>query len=144
MPGREKLLHELAKKYDFLFIPRMISTVYSEDKNEVLGWTFKYNDIHKSIRRRYVKNLDAVPALDNALVSYYDVGMTTGQVEVARGCPASCLFAVSTDSYVVSEGIRHISELKGGFNRIWCPKKDVYYTSTLDENTLANFHLQRL
>jgi radical SAM superfamily enzyme YgiQ (UPF0313 family) len=99
IPGRENLLHELARKYDFLFIPRMISTVYSEDKNEILGWDFKYDDIHKVIRRRYVKNLDAVPALDNALVSYYDVGMTTGQVEVARGCPASCLFCSSKIRY---------------------------------------------
>lgn len=90
--GREDLLHKLAVKYDFLYVPRFITPQYDEN-NYTKGWDYKYDDLPKRIKKRFVKDFNAVPAMTQPLMPFVDPSMGLGEVEIARGCSAgTCTF----------------------------------------------------
>lgn len=103
--GREQLLHLLASKYDFLFIPSMFHTVWAVDGDvlphdqsaqaTVLRWAGKYPDCHTSFKKHYVHDLNNAQPLTSPYVSYLDTSMGIGSVESSRGCPAHCVFCSS-------------------------------------------------
>lgn len=99
--GREQMLHELAVKYSFLFVPRFYELEYFDDPTspkyqQVKGWKKKYPDLPDRIRKRIVRNMDNVPATLAPPVSYHDVGMGIGEIQVARGCSYHCGFCAAS------------------------------------------------
>ena len=86
---RNDLLRALCQNFEFLFCPRFHKPIYDEETKYVTG--FDYSGLEKP-KRKYVHNLDAVPALDCPPLAYYDPSMGSGEVEGARGCVGSCIF----------------------------------------------------
>lgn len=106
--GREQLLHLLSSKYDFLFIPKMVHTLWQVDTvgcgaNEkeylavatVQGWAGTHADCKTSFKKHYVHDLNNAQPLLAPFVSYLDTSMGIGSVESSRGCPAHCVFCSS-------------------------------------------------
>lgn len=90
--GREELLHSLAVKYDFLYVPKFFEPRYNASM-DLTGWSYKYDDIPKRVRWRSVRNLDAVPATTKPLIPYVDPTMGLGEIEISRGCSSGvCTF----------------------------------------------------
>lgn len=89
--GRENLYYNLAKEFDFLYLPQLITPKYS--KSFVLeGWDYKYTTIPERIKKRYVRDLDSVPTV-LPVVSFHNPMMGTGEGEICRGCGAgACSF----------------------------------------------------
>ena len=106
-PGREQLLHLLSSKYDFLFIPSQIHTIWAMNMDDVdetkycigdaqvMAWQGKYEDTKVSFKKHYVHDIDNAPPLRKPYVSYLDTAMGVGSVESSRGCPAHCVFCSS-------------------------------------------------
>lgn len=97
--GREDLLHELARKYHFLYIPRFVELQHDPVTKYVTGFQFKYDDIPRKIKKRVVWDMNRVPCIDRAMIPLHDPTMGPGEIEVARGCPAHCTFCAVTFRY---------------------------------------------
>lgn len=106
---------ELAKEFNFLYFPCFVEVVYGyEDRPSVksVAESWGREEVHPSkqviayinrlpgmrlpIRKRIVKDLNAVEPLDNPPLLYIDPGMGANDVEVGRGCPAWCSFCALT------------------------------------------------
>lgn len=112
---REFCYEELAKEFNFLYFPRFIDVLYGYESRpsvdlvasswgkeevhpskQVIGYYSRLEGMLLPIRKRIVKNLDAVEPLDNPPLLYVDPGMGANDVEVQRGCPAWCTFCALT------------------------------------------------
>jgi radical SAM superfamily enzyme YgiQ (UPF0313 family) len=95
---------DLAREFNFLYFPRFIKVTYGyEDRRvgprrskQVIGYTSQLDGMRLPLRKRHVKNLDAIKPLDNPPLLYADPAMGSGDLEVARGCPAWCSFCQLT------------------------------------------------
>lgn len=94
---------DLARTFDFLYFPRFVKTHYAyEDltardvgpapSKQVCGLSTTTPGIRLNHNRRIVKDLDQVPAAVRSPLLYCDPAMGSGDLEVARGCPAWCTF----------------------------------------------------
>jgi radical SAM superfamily enzyme YgiQ (UPF0313 family) len=94
---------DLAREFNFLYFPRFVEVRYtSEDRNhagvgphlskQVSGYVSLLDGMRLPFRKRHVKDLNAVAPLDNPPLLYADASMGSGDLEVARGCPAWCSF----------------------------------------------------
>lgn len=98
---------DLAREFSFLYFPRFVEVHYDyEDRShvgvgphlskQVVGFTSTVEGMRMPFRRRYVKDLNnAAPLVDPPLL-YADPAMGSGDLEVARGCPAWCSFCALT------------------------------------------------
>jgi radical SAM superfamily enzyme YgiQ (UPF0313 family) len=103
---RVNCYQDLALEFDFLYFPRFVDVRYGyEDRThvgidqpskQVIGYTSNLDGMTLPRRKRHVANLDAVPPLDNPPLLYADPAMGSGDLEVARGCPAWCSFCALT------------------------------------------------
>lgn len=117
---------DLAKEFPFMYFPTFVETVYDyEDRpsvnkivgffagqgtdrfaeadkpvtkksKQVVGFISKLPGLRIPIVKRFVRDLDAVPVLDNPPLLYEDPGMGAGDLETQRGCPAWCSFCALT------------------------------------------------
>jgi hypothetical protein len=103
---------DLAKEFNFLYFPRFVHTIYNhEDRShvgvgphpskQVIGYTSLLDGMRLPLRKRHVKDLDAIPPLDNPPLLYADPSMGSGDLEVARGCPA---WSIPVDAQVEIAG----------------------------------------
>jgi radical SAM superfamily enzyme YgiQ (UPF0313 family) len=94
---------ELAREFNFLYFPRFVKVHYrNEDRShvgvgprlskQVVGYTSLLDGMRLPFRKRHVRDLDAIAPLDNPPLLYADPAMGSGDLEVARGCPAWCSF----------------------------------------------------
>lgn len=94
---------DLAREFNFLYFPRFVDIHYAyEDRRDagvggalskqVIGYSSNLRGMRLPLRKRHVQNLDAIPPLDNPPLLYADPAMGSGDLEVARGCPAWCSF----------------------------------------------------
>lgn len=96
--GREKMLHKLATKYPHIFVPRFY-TLNHEKKGKswaVTGWNKKYDDLPDRIRKRIVRDLDAVEPTTRPPVPFHDPSLGMGTIQVSRGCTYHCGFCAAT------------------------------------------------
>lgn len=106
--GTERLrcYEELAKEFCFLYFPRFVDVHYDyedrgfvgleEPSKQVVGYSSNLPGMELPRRKRFVKDLNAIAPLDNAPLLYTDPTMGSGDLEVARGCPAWCNFCALT------------------------------------------------
>ncbi len=92
---------DLAREFSFLYFPRFIDVHYAydhrpdigaEQSKQVIGYTSNLDGLRLPLRKRHVRNLDNIKPLDNPPLLYADPAMGSGDIEVARGCPAWCSF----------------------------------------------------
>jgi len=94
---------DLAREFNFLYFPRFVDVHYHhEDRTavgvgphpskQVAGFTANLPGMRLPLRKRHVKNLDNVAPLTDPPLLYADPAMGSGDLEVARGCPAWCSF----------------------------------------------------
>jgi radical SAM superfamily enzyme YgiQ (UPF0313 family) len=94
---------ELAREFNFLYFPRFVKVFYrNEDRShvgvgpslskQVNGYTSLLDGMRLPFRKRHVRDLDAIKPLDDPPLLYADPAMGSGDLEVARGCPAWCSF----------------------------------------------------
>lgn len=94
---------ELAREFNFLYFPRFVDVHYDyEDRTamgvgpqpskQVVAITANLEGMRLPLRKRHVKDLDAVAPLVDPPLLYADPAMGSGDLEVARGCPAWCVF----------------------------------------------------
>jgi len=92
---------DLAREFNFLYFPRFVKVSYGyEDRahvgvgphasKQVTGYTSDIDGMRMPFRKRHVKDLNAIAPLDNPPLLFADSSMGTGDIEVARGCPAWC------------------------------------------------------
>ena len=112
---RVKCYEGLAQEFNFLYFPCFIDVVYGyEDRpsvaavaqswerdewfpsKQVIGYYSRLPGMKLPIRKRIVKDMNAVEPLDNPPLLYVDPGMGANDVEVGRGCPAWCSFCALT------------------------------------------------
>ena len=93
----------LAREFNHLYFPRFIDVHYANTdrghvgvgphpSKQVVGYSTNLTGMRLPLRKRHVKDLDAIPALDNPPLLYADPAMGSGDLEVGRGCPAWCSF----------------------------------------------------
>jgi hypothetical protein len=103
----------LAWEFNWLYVPALVETKYQyedrpsvansvsaihgadhpvEPSKQVAGIVINAPGIRAPFRKRYVKNLDAVPPLVDPPVLFRDPGMGAGDIEAGRGCQAWCSF----------------------------------------------------
>lgn len=97
---------DLAREFDFLYFPRFVDVHYEyEDRThvgvarpsrQVVAYTSNLDGMALPRRKRHVRDLDSIPALDNPPLLYADPAMGSGDLEVGRGCPAWCSFCALT------------------------------------------------
>jgi hypothetical protein len=94
---------DLAREFNFLYFPRFVDVRYKyEDRThvgvgphaskQVVAYTSLLDGMRLPLRKRHVKDLDAIAPLDNPPLLYADPAMGSGDLEVARSCPAWCSF----------------------------------------------------
>lgn len=94
---------DLAREFNFLYFPRFVKVNYTKENRyrvgvgprmskQVASYTSLLDGMRMPFRKRHVKNLDAIKPLDNPPLLYADPAMGSGDLEVARGCPAWCSF----------------------------------------------------
>ncbi len=90
---------DLAREFPFLYFPRFVTVHYGhEDRGlaelskQVVGYSSTVTGMRTPIVRRYVKDLDNATPLTDPPLLYADPAMGSGDLEVARGCPAWCSF----------------------------------------------------
>lgn len=77
---------DLAREFNFLYFPRFVDVTYDyEDRQhvgvgprpskQVIGYTSNLDGMRLPLRKRHVKNLDAIPPLDNPPLLYSDPAM---------------------------------------------------------------------
>ena len=96
---REGCYLALAREFSFLYFPRYTGVTYRyEDRGlpeltkMVDGYLPLVPGVGPRYRARRVANLNKVSLMTSAPVLFADPGMGSGDVEVARGCPAWCVF----------------------------------------------------
>lgn len=107
---REECYRQLAREFNFLYFPRFIDIHYKYDDNPqrleekglkhpqkvVTGYSSNLDGMRLPIKKRFVKDMDAVEGLTDPPLLFQDPGMGAGDLEVARGCPAWCSFCKLT------------------------------------------------
>lgn len=94
---------DLARRFRFLYFPRFVDVHYDyedrahvgvgpESSKQVVGYTSNLDGMRMPFTKRFVKDLDKAAPLDNPPLLYSDPAMGSGDLEVARGCPAWCSF----------------------------------------------------
>lgn len=114
--NRMECYRRLAVEFDFLYFPCFVDIHYAyedrpsvtfakhvageegdaEPSKQVVGYTSKLPGMRLPVTKRFVKDLDNVPMLDNPPMLYEDPGQGVGDFEVQRGCPAWCSFCALT------------------------------------------------
>jgi len=95
---RESCYLALAREFSFLYFPRYTGVAYHyEDRGlpELTKMVSGYLPLHGvpgRFKARRVANLDKADLMTSAPLLFADPGMGSGDVEVARGCPAWCSF----------------------------------------------------
>lgn len=96
---------DLAREFNFLYFPRFVRTIYDYEhrpdvgrrrSKQVIGYVSELEGMRLPLRKRHVKNLDAITPLTDPPLLYADPAMGSGDLEVARGCPAWCSFCSLT------------------------------------------------
>jgi hypothetical protein len=98
---------DLAREFNYLYFPRFVDVQYQyEDRShvgvgprmskQVTGYASNLPGMRLPFRKRHVRDLDAIAPLDNPPLLYADPAMGSGDLEVARGCPAWCSFCALT------------------------------------------------
>jgi len=95
----EEMLHDLCRRYTFLYRPAYYEPQYDDKTWHKSQWVVKYDDLPKRPRKRFAVNLDQTFHLKKKPVPWYDTGMGLGELEISRGCQASCLFCAEGYRY---------------------------------------------
>lgn len=111
---REECYRALAREFRFLYFPRFVDVHYgyehrpsvadalegfgieAQPSKQVIGYTSNLPGMRLPILKRFVKDMDNAPFLDNPPVLYNNPGMGVGDIEAQRGCPAWCGFCALT------------------------------------------------
>lgn len=125
---------DLAREFNFLYFPRFVEVKYQrEDRThvgvgprlskQVSGYVSLLDGMRLPFRKRHVRDLDAIPPLDNPPLLYADPAMGSGDLEVARGCPAWCSFCalcLSGDTQIITgRGVFRLDEMAGQTCEVW-------------------------
>lgn len=88
---KDKLIIELAKKFDWLYAPSAYRVEYNT--NGVISSIKPISsDIHERINRAYIKDLDSAPYPTKPLVPLHKTVHERINIEIMRGCPHACRF----------------------------------------------------
>jgi len=82
-------VHRLQQEFDYLFVPHFYIPKYDEEK--FLGWE-TVEHLPKKLKLIRQDKLDDAPALTKPIPSYTDCTMGLGEIELSRGCRASCAY----------------------------------------------------
>jgi radical SAM superfamily enzyme YgiQ (UPF0313 family) len=122
---------DLAREFNYLYFPRFVDVHYQyEDRShvgvgprmskQVTGYTSNLPGMRLPFRKRHVRDLDAIPPLDNPPLLYADPAMGSGDLEVARGCPAWCSFPLAaSEEFITREGVQRIGDVAGKTFEVW-------------------------
>lgn len=91
---------DLAREFNFLYFPRFVDVHYNHltkpglphPSKQPVAYTGNLDGMRLPLRKRHVGNLDSIAPLDNPPLLYADPAMGSGDIEVARSCPAWCSF----------------------------------------------------
>ena len=123
---------DLAREFNFLYFPRFVKIHYRyEDRShvgithaskQVSAYTSLLDGMRLPLRKRHVRDLDAVAPLDNPPLLYADPAMGSGDLEVARSCPAWCSFPLAgSEEFITREGVRRLDQVVGKNFEVWTP-----------------------
>lgn len=97
---------ELARDYNFLYFPQFVDVHYAYTdrthvgiplpSKQVAGYSANLDGMRLPLRKRHVRDLDAIPPLADPPLLYADPAMGSGDLEAGRGCPAWCSFCALT------------------------------------------------
>jgi hypothetical protein len=103
---RLRCYQELAREFRFLYFPRFVDVHYAyEDRThagaplpskQVVAVTSNLDGMRMPLTKRHVADLDAIKPLTAPPLLFADPAMGSGDLEVARGCPAWCSFCSLT------------------------------------------------
>lgn len=88
---RREFLHEAARTVEGVYVPSFYDVTYNED-GTIRAYTPLYDDIPTKIRKRIVKDLDAVPFPEKPILPYIETVHDRITLEVYRGCIRGCRF----------------------------------------------------
>jgi radical SAM superfamily enzyme YgiQ (UPF0313 family) len=149
---------DLAREFNFLYFPRFVDVHYQyEDRShvgvgprmskQVTGYASNLPGMRLPFRKRHVRDLDAIPPLDNPPLLYADPAMGSGDLEVARGCPAWCSFCAlclsGNTRFITRRGVVRLDDLVGQTCEVWTDQGwasasvDQYGTSPLNRVVLV-------
>jgi hypothetical protein len=122
---------DLAREFNFLYFPRFVDVKYKlEDRShvgvgprlskQVSGYVSLLDGMRMPFRKRHVRDLDAIAPLDNPPLLYADPAMGSGDLEVARGCPAWCSFPLAGhEEFATRDGVRRLDQVVGEKFEVW-------------------------
>lgn len=97
--GREQMLRGLVAQFPFLLVPRFYEIEHGRGPDglwRVTGWQKRYPELPDRVVKRYVRDLDSVPALTRPVIPYEAPGYDDAVVQVSRGCSFHCGFCAPT------------------------------------------------
>ncbi len=125
---------DLGREFPFLYFPRLVTVGYDyEDRHDtgagplpskqVTSYTSTVDGLRMPFKRRYVKDLNNTVALVDPPLLYADPAMGSGDLEVARGCPAWCSFCAlcltGDTQFITIDGVRRLDALAGSSASVW-------------------------
>lgn len=88
---RKGFLREAARSIEGVYIPSFYNVTYNED-GTIRAYTPLYDDIPTKIKKRIIKDLDAVPFPEKPILPYIETVHDRITLEVYRGCIRGCRF----------------------------------------------------
>ncbi len=92
---REELLHELARRLPFAYVPRLYRDVYTTD-GRFLNLEPTHDDIPTTIEPSVIDDLEGTPLPTRPIVPHIECVHDRIAIEIMRGCPWQCRFCQST------------------------------------------------
>lgn len=118
---RQDALAELARRLDYVYVPRFYQPKYEEGRVVAIKRT--RDDIPETIAPAVISDLDQMPLPTSPIVPYIDTVHDRIAVEIMRGCPHLCRFCQST---VIKRPLR-VREVETIVDAAWESYKNTGY-----------------
>lgn len=96
---REEALAEMARRLDYVYVPRFYEPEYFQSETgggRIAAINRTRSDVPETIAPSVIKDLDGMPLPTSPIVPYVDTVHDRIAVEIMRGCPHLCRFCQST------------------------------------------------
>jgi radical SAM family uncharacterized protein len=88
---RDAILLELARRFDYVYVPKFYRYEYNDDKT-IKSVTAAHDGIALPVERKLAMDLDEIPFPTKPLVPFHDIVHDRINIEIMRGCPHVCRY----------------------------------------------------